>query len=781
MHRTMMDRFPFLAFLLALSALALAGPACAAVYTVTKDGDGQDEKIQPILTPQGTFTTLSDLVFRGLADGDTVHLGKGKYVLGDTLTLSHGATLIGAGPDQTILDGGDAHQIIYAVTSSSARIHIEGLTITRGKDAHQSGGMHVGGAGEVRVANCAFTGNESGGEGGGIYHVDGSLTVTDCAFADNTAKGAGGGIYTEARSATVTNCAFTRNTAAGRSGGGAYGGGAYLAGSATVTNCTFAGNAVTSDTGAGGGAYLAGSATVANCTFTGNAANEGGGACFNDSATLTNCTFVNDSSSNGQASEILNAGGTDLSLVNTLLWGAEPSKMSFGNVSLKNCAVPDGFGSISGAVTKNDCVTVRSWPSPAPFTATVEGVEHTVYRIADDAALDVLKGVGSSAGAPATDQLGQRRGVFPCIGAVEHIAATDITLDETTLSLRPGERATLTATLAPAGAAGAIAWTSSDPAVAFVSDGTVVGLKEGMAVITATLDGQRAFCVVTVGDGSGALHKVTAADDGHGTALASPSSAASGDVVTILASPNSGYKFKEWTSGDGVTFADATSASTTFMMPGKAVTVTATFELDGGGGTPTYSVRVDVTNGRALASPKDAPQGATVDLLASPSSGYKFKEWTSGDGVTFADATSASTTFTMPGKAVTVTAIFELDSGGGGSTVTSVTLDEATLSIEPGETGKLTATLSPAGATAMIAWASTHPDVATVSADGTVTGRKAGTAIITATAGGQMAFCVVTVGGEGTPGGGSGGGCSNVGLGGLAMMACAALIARKRS
>ncbi|MBQ7262784.1 MAG: leucine-rich repeat protein [Synergistaceae bacterium] len=61
-----------------------------------------------------------------------------------------------------------------------------------------------------------------------------------------------------------------------------------------------------------------------------------------------------------------------------------------------------------------------------------------------------------------------------------------VTLDETSLSLDPGETATLTATLAPAGAAGAIAWTSSDPTVAFVSDGTVVGLKAGMAVVTAT-------------------------------------------------------------------------------------------------------------------------------------------------------------------------------------------------------------------------------------------------------------------------------------------------------
>ena len=55
---------------------------------------------------------------------------------------------------------------------------------------------------------------------------------------------------------------------------------------------------------------------------------------------------------------------------------------------------------------------------------------------------------------------------------------------------------------------------------------------------------------------------------------------AEGATVTIHAgaAPN-GQKFKEWTTTSaGVTFADRTSATTTFKMPANAVAVTATFE-----------------------------------------------------------------------------------------------------------------------------------------------------------------------------------------------------------
>ena len=57
---------------------------------------------------------------------------------------------------------------------------------------------------------------------------------------------------------------------------------------------------------------------------------------------------------------------------------------------------------------------------------------------------------------------------------------------------------------------------------------------------------------------------------------------------------------------------------------------------------------------------------ATVTIDAGTRSGYTFDGWTSADGVTFANAGNAQTTFTMPDKAVTVTANWKKNSGGGG-------------------------------------------------------------------------------------------------------------------
>ena len=78
---------------------------------------------------------------------------------------------------------------------------------------------------------------------------------------------------------------------------------------------------------------------------------------------------------------------------------------------------------------------------------------------------------------------------------------------------------------------------------------------------------------------------------------------------------------------------------------------------------------------------------------------------------------------------------------------TSVTLNKSALTLEAGKTGKLSATVLPASATdKSVSWSSSREDVASVSTNGTVTAKKAGTAVITATAvNGKSASCTVTV------------------------------------
>ena len=77
--------------------------------------------------------------------------------------------------------------------------------------------------------------------------------------------------------------------------------------------------------------------------------------------------------------------------------------------------------------------------------------------------------------------------------------------------------------------------------------------------------------------------------------------------------------------------------------------------------------------------------------------------------------------------------------------VTGITLDKATVTITEGEAETLTATITPSNATdKTVTWTTSNSAVATVDG-GVVTAVKAGTATITATAGGYSASCVVTV------------------------------------
>lgn len=76
--------------------------------------------------------------------------------------------------------------------------------------------------------------------------------------------------------------------------------------------------------------------------------------------------------------------------------------------------------------------------------------------------------------------------------------------------------------------------------------------------------------------------------------------------------------------------------------------------------------------------------------------------------------------------------------------VTGITLSEANMTLEAGETGTLTATILPEKAQGTITWASSNTAVATVE-NGEVTAVAIGTANITASVAGFTATCVLTV------------------------------------
>jgi len=78
------------------------------------------------------------------------------------------------------------------------------------------------------------------------------------------------------------------------------------------------------------------------------------------------------------------------------------------------------------------------------------------------------------------------------------VELTGISLDTASLSVAVNDTATLVASILPKGAEGTVTWASSDPAVATVTNGEVIGVSVGTANVVASVGSFNATCVVTV-------------------------------------------------------------------------------------------------------------------------------------------------------------------------------------------------------------------------------------------------------------------------------------------
>lgn len=125
-------------------------------------------------------------------------------------------------------------------------------------------------------------------------------------------------------------------------------------------------------------------------------------------------------------------------------------------------------------------------------------------------------------------------------------------------------------------------------------------------------------------------YNVTVENDGNGTASADPASAKMDDKVELIATPKSGYHFKEWEVISG----NVKIEDNKFTMPAENVTVKAIFERNasssggGGGGTTYYTLTFETNGGDSMQAIR-AARGKTLDLSAyTPMrDGYDFGGW----------------------------------------------------------------------------------------------------------------------------------------------------------
>ena len=148
-------------------------------------------------------------------------------------------------------------------------------------------------------------------------------------------------------------------------------------------------------------------------------------------------------------------------------------------------------------------------------------------------------------------------------------------------------------------------------------------------------------------------YTVTISNDGNGSGTASPSAAVVGTEITLTATPNTGYRFKEWEIISG----GVTITNNKFTMPDGNVEVKAIFEKDAPPAPTEYTVTVTSGgNGTASASHAKAVVGTEITLTATPKTGYRFKEWEVISG----GVVITNNKFTMPDGNVEIRAIFAM-------------------------------------------------------------------------------------------------------------------------
>jgi hypothetical protein len=121
-----------------------------------------------------------------------------------------------------------------------------------------------------------------------------------------------------------------------------------------------------------------------------------------------------------------------------------------------------------------------------------------------------------------------------------------------------------------------------------------------------------------------------------------------GTVVSLNASPDSGYQFAGWT-GDVYTIDDVHASETIITVNGD-YSIVADFEVPA---PAWYSLNIIGPVHGSVTAPGEGrfvyEEGTVVNLVAEPASGYEFAEWT-GDVDTIANVNAASTTITMNGS-----------------------------------------------------------------------------------------------------------------------------------
>ncbi len=161
-----------------------------------------------------------------VADGDTITVATGTYT--ETNILNKSLIIIGAGVDQTVVDG-NAGGTIFTIGAGKT-VNISGMTLKNG--ALGTGGAIIS-SGDTTLSQMKFTGNT--GSAGAIYVSAGTLTLKNSMVDGNTGGSSAAAVWVDGTS----NLVVENSTIANNNSSGLH---IQSSGAMTLTNVTVSGN-----------------------------------------------------------------------------------------------------------------------------------------------------------------------------------------------------------------------------------------------------------------------------------------------------------------------------------------------------------------------------------------------------------------------------------------------------------------------------------------------------------------------------------------------------------
>ena len=401
---------------------------------------------------------------------------------------------------------------------------------------------------------------------------------------------------------------------------------------------------------------------------------------------------------------------------------------------IDSVAMSDPEATLNKNATKDLSVIVNPTDTDEKYTITWKSSDEAVASVDQNGKVTAKKGGSATITATVKSNTSQDREVTCNVTVV--VPLTSISLNKTTTKIEKGSEETLIVTYDPSDTTDVrdVTWESSDDEVASVVDGKVTAKKAGTVTITARVGQLSAVCSVEV------IVPISSV-----TINNKPQEALKrGDTVDLTATvgPEDATEDKTvtWTSSkEDVAVVDQNGT----VVAKKAGTTTITAKA--GSKTDTVEIKVVVPiesfeiNKTETTIVKGKSEVLSTTINPSDTSEETKVTWESSDtNVAVVDQNGKVTgksqgTVTITGKlangmtvrcTVTVRII----------PVESINIPDDEIEINKKDTKLLEVKINPEDATEVtdIVWTSSDEEVATVDSEGKITGKKEGTAVITA-------------------------------------------------